>query len=723
MRRSGLNLYVGGFLSALAVAWCVFGCGSKQSSVSNGSTSGAAAPIPASISVAAASSSISIGATDQFSATGTFSNGTTQNLTSQARWSSSNAAVATINATGLATATGPGNTNIQATLDGVSGSRSFTVTGSALQSIAVTASSVSIAAGSTDQFTAIGTYGNGATQNLTNQATWSSSKAAVATINAIGLATATGPGSTIIQASLGPLVGSAGLTVAGSTTSSFLGVLTQHNDNGRTGQNLNETQLTTANVNTATFGKLFSVPVDGYIFAQPLYVPNVSIAGGTHNVVYVATEGDSVFALDADTGASLWQASLIDAAHGGTPGETTGDIQDDLGCTDVAPQVGITSTPVINPTTGSIYVETKSKQSDATYIHRLHMIDMTTGAEQSPGPTVITATVPGTSDGGTTDTFNPLMELNRPGLLLVNGQVFVAYASHCDDTPYHGWLFAYDAAALTQTSVFITTPNGQGQGGIWAGGTGIAADSSGNLFLSIGNGNFDATDIGDSVVKLGLNGSTISLNDYFTPFDQDSDDMNDYDVGSSGVLLLPDQSGAHPHELILGTKGGDIYLIDRDQMTTNDQHYCSGCGSDPEIAQEILDAGTPSWLMAGIAYWNGTVYFGAFNNPLQAYGLSGGVLGGTSTSASPEIFAFPGTAPSISANGAADGIVWVIGRGSPAVLFAYDATNLANELWNSSQAPNNRDAGGDFVKFAVPTIANGKVYIGTQQELDVYGLF
>ena len=319
MRSAGLNIWLGGLLPVFGVAYCMFGCGSKQPAIGTAT--------PTSISVAAATATISTGATDQFIATGTFSNGTTQNLTSQVSWSSSNTAVATINATGLATAIGAGTANIQASLGGVTGSTGLTVT---------------------------------------------------------------------------------------SSIPNFVGVLTQHNDNGRTGQNLNETQLTTADVNTTSFGKLFSVPVDGYIYAQPLYVPNVSIADGVHNVVYVATEGDSVFAFDADSGASLWQASLIDTAHGGTPGETTGDMQEDLGCTDLVPQVGITSTPVIDPSGGVIYVETKSKESDGTYIHRLHMIDMTTGAERSPGPVVITATVPGTSDGGTTDTFNPLYQLNRP---------------------------------------------------------------------------------------------------------------------------------------------------------------------------------------------------------------------------------------------------------------------------------------------------------------------
>jgi hypothetical protein len=469
--------------------------------------------------------------------------------------------------------------------------------------------------------------------------------------------------------------------------------------------------------------------VDGYIFAQPLYVFNASIAGGTHNVVYVATEGDSVYAFDADGGALLWHVSLIDTAHGGTSGETTGNITGDLDptCTDIIPQVGITSTPVIDPTTGWMYVEAKSKKSDGTYVHRLHMIDTTTGAEISPGPAVIAATVPGTSDGGTTDTFNNLYELNRPGLLLLNGQVYVGYASHCDDLPYHGWLFAYAATALTQTAVFISTPNGQGAGGVWMSGAGIAADSNGNIFTAFGNGNYDATDVGDSVVKLGLSGNKISLNDYFTPFDQGNDDAFDLDVGSGGVILLPDQPGSNPHELLAGSKDGKAYLIDRDQMTVNNQHYCSGCTTDSEIIQEFPIDPYSNELYSTAAYWNGTIYIGVWNDSLMAFSLSNGQINTTPSSSTTETFGFPGTTPSISANGTTNGIVWAIDSSqfmAPAatVLHAYDATNIAKEIWNSSQAANNRDTAGNAVKFTVPTIANGKVYVGTQTELDVYGL-
>jgi uncharacterized protein YjdB len=720
-------------LAVLAGSLCSFSCGS--SSTTESQTSSPSTLTLSSISVQAASMSVGQGATDQFSATGQYSNGTTQNVTSQVSWTSSNMAVATISSAGLATGVAAGTTTITAALNGVNGSAQLTVASSTtLTSISVQAASMSVGQGATDQFSATGQYSNGTTQNVTSQVSWASSNTAVATINSAGLATGVAAGTTTITASLSGINGSAQLTVTSPPPQNFSGVLTQHNDNSRTGQNLNETQLTPSNVNVSSFGKLFSAPVDGFIYAQPLYVPAVSIAGAMHNVVYVATEGDSVYAFDADSGTQLWHASVIDTAHGATAGETTGNIQADLDptCTDMIPQVGITSTPVIDPTAGTIYVEAKSKEANGTYIHRLHMLDITTGAEKSPGPAVVTATVPGNSDGGTTDTFNALYQLNRPGLLLVNGNVYLGYGSHCDDTPYHGWLFAYNATTLAQTAVFITTPNGQGQGAIWLSGMGIAADSNGVIFTASGNGNYDATDVGDSVLKLTLSGNTLSLTDYFTPFDQGNDDSSDLDVASVGVLLLPDQAGNNPHELIAGSKEGTVFVINRDQLTTNNQHYCSGCTSDPEIVQEFPADAYGNQLYAGPTYWNGTVYINAYNDSVMAYALSNGQVVATPTSSSSETFGFPGVATSISANGTANGILWAVdssqygvpaeATAGPAVVHAYDATNLGNELWNSSMAANNRDQAGDAVKFAVPTIADGKVYVGTQAELDVYGL-
>ncbi|MFY9529368.1 MAG: hypothetical protein WBC04_21040 [Candidatus Acidiferrales bacterium] len=516
-------------------------------------------------------------------------------------------------------------------------------------------------------------------------------------------------------------------------------VLTQHNDNSRTGQNLNETILTPSNVNSAVFGKVFSQPVDGQIYAQPLYVPNVAIQGkGSHNVIFVATEADSVYAFDADNNAGanvspLWKASLIDAAHGAPSGATPVSNNDVGGCTDLQPIIGITATPVIDPGSGTMYVEAKSSK-DGAFAHRLHAIDITTGSEKAPGPVVITATVPGSGDGSSAGqlTFNPQSQHSRPGLLLLNGLVYVAFASHCDIGPYHGWLFAYDTSTLSQKGVYVTTPNG-GLGGFWMSGAGLAADGNGNVYGATGNGTFDttnvpATELADSILK--LSGSDLSLLDYFTPFNQDTLSSNDLDLGSGGVLLLPDQPGNHPHVLVQASKEGRIYLVDRDQMTAGNQHFCSNCSSDPQIVQE-----SGSGLLGGMwsmpAYWNNNVYFWGSGDVLKSIPLNNGTLDFTHITNSTGSYGFPGATPSISANGTSNGIVWSIdssqygspGPGpGPTVLHAHDATNVAMELWNSSQAANNRDTSGNAVKFMVPTIANGKVYIGTQTELDVYGL-
>jgi len=592
-------------------------------------------------------------------------------------------------------------------------------------------------------FTATGYYSDGSTQTITASVSWNSSNNSVAKINSAGMASSQAlpgghsAGFTTITATKSGVTGKALLSVVSHTGNGFAGVFTQHNDIARTGQNLNETILTPTVVSQATFGKKFSQPVDGFIFAQPLYVPNVSIGGALHNVVYVATENDSVFAFDADSNAGananpLWQASMIDTAHGATAGETPVDSNNDIGCTDLIPIVGITSTPVIDPAAGLMYVEAKSKLTNGTFIHRLHLLDITTGNEKAPGPAAITATVAGTGDGGNTITFNPLMHLNRPGLLLVNGVIYLGYASHCDNTPYHGWVFAYDATALTQKGVFNTTPNG-GLGGIWMSGSGLASDSQASIFTATGNGVFDTTgtvvDFGDTIFRMSLSSGSLVLADYFTPYDQEFLAANDTDVASGGVLLLPDQPGGHPHELVEVGKEGTIYLVDRDQMTTGNRHYCANCNSDTQIVEELPAAIQGLWSMP--AYWNNSVYFWGSGDTLQAYPLSNGMLALNSEATSPFQIGFPGATPSVSSNGTTNGLVWAIDSSSygppaqatagPAVLYAFDATNVGNVLYSSANAANGRDTAGLAVKFSVPTIANGKVYIGTQTELDVYG--
>ncbi|MGB8541649.1 MAG: Ig-like domain-containing protein [Candidatus Acidiferrales bacterium] len=704
-----------------------------------------------SIAVTPANPTIGTTATEQFTATGTYTDNSTQNLTTTVTWSSSQTNIATISNTagtnGLASAAANGTTTIQAMLGSVQGSTVLTISAISLQVIVVSPQNPSIAdSGATQDFTATGHYSDGSTQDLTSSATWTSSNSGAASVNAVGVATSATLASgvnaafTSIQATVGSTKGVSILSVTNhmSNTSGFAGVFTQHNDIGRTGQNLSESILTQSNVNTASFGKLFSQAVDGFIYAQPLYVPNVSIAGSTHNVIYVATEGDSVYAFDADSntgtnGGLLWHASLIDTAHGAASGATTVNIQQDLnsGCTDLVPQVGITSTPVIDPSSGTMYVEAKSKEN-GNYIHRLHALDITTGAEKSPGPVQITATVSGNGDGGSTVSLDGLHHLNRVGLLLLNGTIYIGYASHCDITPYHGWLLAYDAGTFTQTSLLVTTPNG-GLGGFWMSGAGVAADSNTNIFIASGNGDFDtvnvpAQELGDTIMKVFYtNSSRMSLLDYFTPYNQSTLDDGDTDVGSGGVLLLPDQPGGVTHELVEAGKEGTIYVINRDQMTAGNLHYCqTGCNNgDPQITQEIQNQINGLWSTP--AYFNGTVYFCGAGDNLRAFPLSSGLLSTSPSETSGHSFGFPGCTPVASANGNTNGIIWAVDTSTygvaapslgPAVLYAYQAGTL-NMLWNSSQTGN--DTAGDAVKFAVPTIANGKVYLGTQTELDVYG--
>jgi len=514
-------------------------------------------------------------------------------------------------------------------------------------------------------------------------------------------------------------------------------VLTQHNDNGRTGQNISETILNTTNVNVASFGKLFSLSVQGQVFAQPLYVPNVAIQGVNHNVLIVATELDYVYAFDADSAALLWTASLIDSAHGATSGETPLPSSVAFGCTQIQPQIGISSTPVIDPVAATIYVEAVSMASGSNYFHRLHAIDLTTGNEKSQGPVVVTATVSGTGDGSVNGliTFDPLHHNSRSGLLLLNGSVFIAYASHCDVSPYHGWLFSYNASTFAQQGAFVTTPNG-GLGGFWMGGAGIAADSEGNIYLPSGNGTFDATtvpsaDLGDSVIKLSPSAGGFSSPDYFTPSDEACLAANDEDLGSGGIVVLPDQPGVYPHLLVAAGKEGAVYVVNRDQLTLNNLHFqnSSNCTtSDPEIVEE-----SASHAIGGVfgvpAYWNSNLFFWASGDVLRSFPVVNGLPAFNQAISGAIALSFPGATPSISSNGTVAGsaIVWAADTSNantpgPAVLHALNATNFTTELWNSTQAPGSRDVAANAVRFSVPTIANGKVYLGGNGAVTAYGL-
>ncbi len=508
-------------------------------------------------------------------------------------------------------------------------------------------------------------------------------------------------------------------------------VTTYHNDNSRSGTNTKETILTPANVNSTSFGKKFSYNVDGQIYAQPLYVPQVAVPGkGTHNVVFVATENDSIYAFDADSNTGpnaspLWKTAFANLAKGIEAVPSS-----DLGCSDLTPKLGITGTPVIDRASKTLYAVAKTKEfSNGTlrYYQRLHALDITSGAEKFGGPFTIEAAVEGNcypNQNGRV-VFSALHQNQRAGLVLNNGILVVVFASHCDFNPYTGWVMAFQASTGKLNAVFNDDPNMgtvsyECRGGIWQGGAAPAVDSSNNLFFATGNGYFDANtggkDYGDSVLKLSLT-RPFGLEDYFTPADESMLDANDTDLGSGGILLLPDQPGPFPHLAVSVGKEGSIYLLNRDNLG---KYNAAG---NTQIVQELNHAIGGVWGMP--AYFNGTVYFGPAWDSMRAFSLTNGRFGTTQTSQTSTSFGYPGTTPSISANGQTNGIVWALDVGSytsngPAVLHAYDATNLTHELYNSAQNAA-RDQLGPAIKFTVPTIVNGKVYVGTGNSLAIFG--
>ncbi len=532
-------------------------------------------------------------------------------------------------------------------------------------------------------------------------------------------------------------LGTTGLNAPEGTGVAPINVLTAHNDTARTGADLNETLLTPTTVNVNSFGLRFSYAVDGQVYAQPLYLSNVTLPDSSvHNIVFVATEHDSLYAFDADNpgtgGGLLWQRSFLDPTNGVAP---VPPIVLKL----IGPEMGITSTPVIDPMTNTIYVEAYTQETSpidgsVTYVHRLHALDLTTGQDKPNSPVVITASCNGSGDGSQNGsvTFNALYQHNRVALLLSNGVLYFAFGSENDAPPYHGWVFAYDAQTLQKLGCFNTTPNGKtytqnghttvGGGGIWQGGSGLATDPSGSLYFSVGNGTFDADpslgggqDFGDCLLKLRL-GNDLSVQDYFTPFDQDYLNQNDIDLGSGGVVVLPDTVGSasHPHLLVGGGKEGTIYLLDRDNLG----HFQAG--SDSQIVQSLPLA--VASIRCVPAYFAGSLYYVGKNDVPKQFTLANAQLSLTPTSQASETYAYPGATPSVSASGQTNGIVWTVLPGGVGGLYAYDAANLSHELYNSYQAAHGRDTLGKPVKFEVPTIANGKVYVGTQTGLMVYGL-
>jgi len=499
-------------------------------------------------------------------------------------------------------------------------------------------------------------------------------------------------------------------------------VVTYHNDVARTGQNLNESTLTPAKVNVSAFGKLAVFTVDGKVDAQPLHLAGLAIPGsGTRDVLYVATEHDSVYAMDAITGAVLWRTSLLGAA------ETTSDTRS---CSQVVPEIGITSTPVIDRSrsaNGVIYVVAMSKNASGAYFQRLHALDAVLGTELFGGPQAIQASFPGSGPNSSNGSvvFDPKQYEERAGLLLINGQIVTTWTSHCDIDPYNGWIIAFDAGTLSRTSVLNVTPNGS-RGGIWMSGAGPAADAQGNVYLLDGNGTFDTTlagsgfplgDFGNAFLKIATAGG-LSVADYFATFDTVSASNADTDLGSGGAMVLPDlvdAAGRTRHLAVGAGKDSHIYLVDRDAMgkwnASSNQNY-----------QDITDALGGS-VFAMPAYFNNTVYYGASGNTLRAFSVTSARLSSAAISATAGAFVFPGTTPSVSASGSENGIVWAVENRNPAVLHAYDAGDLSHELYNSSQAPNSRDAFGAGNKFITPTIANGRVYVGTTNGVGVFGVF
>jgi hypothetical protein len=513
---------------------------------------------------------------------------------------------------------------------------------------------------------------------------------------------------------------SATLTVNPGSSNSSVDIITYHDDNARTGQNLNETALTLANVKSATFGKKGEFTVDGKVDAQPLYLSQVTVGSQKKNILYVATEHGSVYAFDADsingtTATSLWKTSTLGS------GETTSE---NRGCGQVTPEIGITATPVIDRTRNAIYVVAMSKNSSGNYFQRLHALNLSTGAELFGGPKTITASYPGTGDGssGGNVIFDPAQYKERPRLLQLNGTIYTTWSSHCDIRPYTSWVMAFSADTLAQTSVLNLVPNGS-EGGIWMAGTAPAADSAGNIYFLVGNGTFETTlnaqgfplggDCGNCFVKLGTS-SGLALRDYFTMHNTVSESNADADLGSGGALVLPDMqdAGGTTRHLAVGAgKDALIYVVDRDSMGKFN-------ASTDQIYQEIFgQLGGGVYSMP--AYFNGTVYYGAVGDALKAFPVASARLAGTPSSQSTHNFVYPGTTPSVSANGTNNGIVWAVDNGG--ILFAFDATNLTSELYDSNQAAANRDHFSGN-KFITPMVANGRVYVGTPNSVAVFGL-
>jgi len=703
-----------------------------------------------SVAVTPSSASVPVGGTQQFTATATYSDGTTSNVSSTAAWSSSNTAVATVNAVGLATAVANGQATLTATYQGKSGSATLTTV--AVTALAVTPTSVNLVVGGTQQFTATATYANGSTGNVTTSSTWSSGNTNVVTVNSTGFAIAVGTGpATSVTASFDGFNSSATVNVSQSSNNGT-SIPMFHVDATRSGANLKEKTLAPANVTPQSFGKLFSQLVDGYVYGQPLLVSKLTMGDGSvHNVLFAATENDSVYAFDADsnTGSNanpLWQISLLQA--GETP-LTNGPIK---------PVEGVTSTPAIDLTTNTMYVvSTESSAAGGTF--RLNALDITTGMQKAGSPVQITAQVQGTN--ATTLTTSCLQ---RSALLVAYGSVYIGFGS-C----HSGWLLSYDKTSLVQTGVFNSSPylTGEGTyasaGGVWMGGGGPAADGQGNVYITTGNGPWDgSTAYSDSILKFS---PTLQLEDYFTPYVYAYMDCADADLAAGGLLLLP-ASGATPMQALAGGKTGKLYLTntnDLGQEQNNDIGATYTTFFEPDLSPPYENTCTSSGGVSGSAminsyeifgtatYFNGSVYLGitptgAVPAPIRQFVYTPGSSTPLTYNSNytPNDYVLQGsygTTTFISANGSSNAVLWMIDHGDPlqgssttnATLRAYDPTSLSKgELYDSGMAANGLDMPGYGIKFTAPIAVNGKVYISTghdlvstpnpRGELDVYGL-
>ena len=516
------------------------------------------------------------------------------------------------------------------------------------------------------------------------------------------------------------------LTVQTAAMTNAPDVTTYHFDVARDGLNSHETILTPASVNSTQFGKIGFQAVDGKVDAEPLFLANVPISNTLHNILYVATEHGSLYAFDADSGSQLWKTSVIPS------GEITSD---NHSCTQITTEIGITSTPVIDRKqgpNGTIFTVGMSKDAAGKYHQRLHALDVATGAEIAGSPSEIVATYPGTGDNSLNGNvvFDPSQYAERSALLLLNGNIYTAWTSHCDVGLYTGWVMAFNETTLQQTLLLNLTPNGK-MGSVWMSGNGLAADPAGNLFLLDANGTFDTTldasgfpsrgNFGNAMLKLTTSGGKLAVADYFESFNTVAQSAADQDLGSGGELLLPDltdASGAVHHLIVGAGKDKNIYLADRDNLGK-----FNATGNDVNLYQKItgqlsgLNYSTP-------AFFNGVLYYGSVGDNLKAFPFTNAKMATTPSSRSAAFFAHPGTTPAVSSNGTTNGIVWAVesNLNSAAVLHAYDPADLTHELYNSNQAPNARDAFGNGNKFITPLVVNGKVYLGTQNGVAIFGL-